>query len=182
MRPRVFGNLDDGIYWLKKDDEEENTIIGTHTRDAGGITVATLENDQVLWSLQDVHYLYRNPTASEQNYVSHFQYYDFNRAFLACEKDSSFHVWRRCRNAIADPLYPQHGPSPLQQDVPEKSTFTTLSSSQDNRGVFVPCIVITPRQRPYNFHLLYPTHLISTMQQKPICITYERDSCTILLR
>ena len=51
MRPRVFGNLDDGIYWLKKDEEEENTIIGTHTRDAGGITVTTLENDQVLWSL-----------------------------------------------------------------------------------------------------------------------------------
>ena len=72
MRPSVFRNLRDGIFWLKKDEEEENTIIGTHTRDAGGITVANLENDQVLWSLQDLRYLYRNPTVSQQNYVCLF--------------------------------------------------------------------------------------------------------------
>ena len=98
------------------------------------------------------------------NHVSPFQYCDFARGFLVFEKDSSFHVWRRCRDATADPLYPQPGPSPLQQDVFEKSMFTTLSSSQDNRGVFVPYTVITPPKRPYNSRLLYPTLLVSTIQ------------------
>ena len=117
-------------------------------------------------------------TVSRQDYLQTFTDCEFSQGFLVLNKDSSLHVWRRRRDAAEDPLQPNLGPNPEQQEAYAKALFTLLSVSEGYRGVFVPFTVITPPRRAWSFRLVYPILLVASTQPS---VAYLYDIRTGLL-